>query len=288
MKEQDTINYHRIAEAINYIQTHFKDQPNLEKLAEKINLSPFHFQRLFTDWAGTSPKQFLQYTSLQYAKNLLKENHATLFDTAHETGLSNTNRIQDLFIKIEGMTPAEFKNGGSDLSINYSFANSPFDRVLVASTTKGLCHIAFVEEESVSFSELQNMFPNAEFKNQTDPMQQNALMIFSHDCQKMKEINLHLKGTPFQLKVWEMLLKIPMGRLSTYGNIAKQIENPKASRAVGTAIGNNPIAFIIPCHRVIQGSGKLGGYMWGTTRKTAMIAWEASQLNSAQEKLKRI
>jgi len=283
MNEQEYINYHRIAEAINYIQTNFKDQPNLDEVAEKVHLSPFHFQRLFTEWAGTSPKKFLQYTSIEYAKRLLKDNQATLFETAHETGLSGTSRLHDLFINIEGMTPAEYKNGGKNLSINYSFADSPFGNILVASTPKGICHIAFAEDEVQAFSILQDHFPNANFKQHLDFIQQNALFIFSHDWNKLHQIKLHLKGTDFQLKVWETLLKIPLGRLTTYGNIANQIENPKASRAVGTAIGDNPVAYLIPCHRVIQGTGKLGGYMWGTTRKTAMIGWEASKIHMEQE-----
>lgn len=283
MNEQEYINYHRIAEAINYIKINFKEQPNLDEVAEKVHLSPFHFQRLFTDWAGTSPKKFLQYTSIEYAKKLLKENKATLFDTAHETGLSGTSRLHDLFMKIEGMTPAEFKNGGKNLCINYSFADSPFGNILVASTSKGICHISFVEEETQAFSILQNQFPNANFKQHLDLIQQNALFIFSHDWQKLNQIKLHLKGTDFQLKVWETLLKIPLGQLSTYGNVAKQIDKPNASRAVGTAIGDNPVAFLIPCHRVIQGTGKLGGYMWGTTRKTAIIGWEATKINIEQE-----
>ncbi len=181
MNEQEYINYHRIAEAINYIQTNFKEQPNLDEVAEKVHLSPFYFQRLFTEWAGTSPKKFLQYTSIEYAKKLLKENQATLFEAAHETGLSGTSRLHDLFINIEGMTPAEYKNGGKNLFINYSFADSPFGNILVASTTKGICYIAFVEDEFRAFSVLQNHFPDANFKQHLDLIQQNALFIFSHD-----------------------------------------------------------------------------------------------------------
>ena len=283
MNEQNYINYNRISEAISYIQANFKEQPNLDEVAEKVHLSPFHFQRLFTEWAGTSPKKFLQYTSIEYAKKLLKENQATLFDAAYETGLSGTSRLHDLFVNMEGMTPAEYKNGGKNLFINYSFADSPFGNILVASTAKGICHIAFTEDEIQAFSVLQNHFPNATFKHHLDFIQQNALFIFSHDWQKLNRIKLHLKGTDFQLKVWETLLKIPMGQLSTYGSIAKQVDNPNASRAVGTAIGDNPVAFLIPCHRVIQSTGKLGGYMWGTTRKTAIIGWEATKINIEQE-----
>ena len=280
MNEQENINFNRIAAAIDYIKENFKTQPNLDDVAEKIHLSPFHFQRLFTDWAGVSPKKFLQYISVEYAKSILKNKQATLFDAAFETGLSGTGRLHDLFIKVEGMTPGEFKNGGENLSINYSFAESPFGNILVASTAKGICHMAFADNEKEALNNLQNLFPNAQFKQLVDLIQQNALYIFTHDCSKLHQIKLHLKGTDFQLKVWETLLKIPMGQLATYGNIAQHIQRPNASRAVGTAIGDNPVAFLIPCHRVIQSSGTFGQYHWGSTRKTAMIGWEAARMQS--------
>jgi AraC family transcriptional regulator of adaptative response/methylated-DNA-[protein]-cysteine methyltransferase len=280
MKEQDNINYNRIAEAIAYIQQNFRQQPNLDEVAEKVNLSPFHFQRMFTEWAGTSPKKFLQYTSVQYAKGMLKENQATLFDTAYETGLSGTSRLHDLFVNIEGMTPAEYKNGGKDLLVNYSYAESPFGNLLVASTPKGVCYMAFYDDEKHAYAELVLRFPNAAFHHKLDAMQQHALFIFQHDWSRLPEIKLHLKGTDFQLKVWEALLKIPMGKLATYGAIAQNIALPNASRAVGTAIGSNPVAFLIPCHRVIQSTGIFGGYMWGPVRKTAMIGWEGARVNA--------
>jgi AraC family transcriptional regulator of adaptative response/methylated-DNA-[protein]-cysteine methyltransferase len=277
MKDQKDINYYRIAEAIDYIKQNFKQQPSLDEVATKVNLSSFHFQRLFTEWAGVSPKKFLQYISVEHAKQILKENRTSLFEAAHNTGLSGTGRLHDLFIKMEGMTPHEFKNGGEHLSINYSYAESPFGTIIVASTSKGICYMAFEQDKQKALKDLQRHFSKAQFKQVVDLHQQNALFIFTHDWNKLPQIKLHLKGTDFQLKVWETLLKIPMGELSTYGNIAEKIENPNASRAVGTAIGNNPVAFLIPCHRVIQASGALGGYMWGTTRKTAIIGWEAAQ-----------
>lgn len=277
MKEQEQLNYNRIAEAIEYIKSNFKQQPNLDEVASKVHLSPFHFQRLFSEWAGTTPKKFLQYISIEHAKKLLTDKQATLFDTAFETGLSGTGRLHDLFINIEGMTPAEYKNGGKYLFINYSFAESPFGNIIVASTPKGICYMAFNNEEERAFIDLKQKFPNATFQRKLDLIQQNALFIFQNDWSKLPEIKLHLKGSDFQLKVWEALLKIPMGQLSTYGNIAEQIGNPKASRAVGTAIGSNPVAFLIPCHRVIQSTGTFGGYSWGTTRKTAIIGWEAAK-----------
>lgn len=279
MNTQENINYNRIADAIDYIKVNFKDQPNLDEVAEKVHLSPFHFQRLFTEWAGTSPKKFLQYISVEHAKKILKENQTTLFDAAFDTGLSGTSRLHDLFVNIEGMTPAEYKNGGKNLDINFSFVESPFGNLIVASTNKGVCFMAFAEDETMGFNDLKNKFPNAAFSRKLDLSQQNALFIFQHDWSKLSEIKLHLKGTDFQLKVWETLLKIPMGQLSTYGSIAQQIEKPNASRAVGTAIGSNPVAFLIPCHRVIQSSGTFGGYMWGNTRKTAIIGWEGAQIN---------
>jgi AraC family transcriptional regulator, regulatory protein of adaptative response / methylated-DNA-[protein]-cysteine methyltransferase len=207
----------------------------------------------------------------------LQNNSATLFDAAYETGLSGTSRLHDLFINIEGMTPGEYKNGGEQLVINYSFAESPFGNLIVASTSKGICGMTFIENEIQGLLDLKMKFPNASFIRKLDMIQQNALFIFQNDWGKLSDIKLHLKGTDFQLKVWESLLKIPLGKLATYGAIAQQIEKPNASRAVGTAIGSNPVAFLIPCHRVIQSSGMIGGYMWGPTRKTAIIGWEAAQ-----------
>lgn len=274
--ENDHFNYTRIAAAIQYIRANFKEQPNLDDVAREISLSPFHFQRIFREWAGISPKKFLQYTSLEHAKKLLRENQATLSETAYETGLSGTGRLHDLFINMEGLTPANYKNGGKNLAINYSFSHSPFGDVIIASTTVGICYLSFVEDRLHAFSQLQQHFPNAVFLHQSDEMQQNALYIFAHDWSKLNQIKLHLKGTDFQMKVWHALLKIPYGQVTTYGQVAKIIGRPNASRAVGTAIGNNPVAFLIPCHRVIQSSGEAGGYMWGTTRKSAIIGWESA------------
>ncbi|WP_313385191.1 methylated-DNA--[protein]-cysteine S-methyltransferase [Chishuiella sp.] len=280
MNEQENINYIRIAKAIEYIKNNFKQQPTLDEIAEQIHLSPFHFQRIFKEWAGTTPKKFLQYISVQYAKELLKEKQATLFDTAYETGFSSTSRLHDLFINIEGMTPAEYKNEGKNLIIHYNFYQSPFGKIIIASTPKGICYIAFNDDKIQALFHLKEKFPQATFLQKADTIHKQALHIFLNDWSKLPEIKLHLKGTDFQLKVWEALLKIPLGQLSTYGNIANKIGSPNASRAVGTAIGNNPIAFLIPCHRIIQSSGNTGGYMWGNTRKTAIIGWEASKINN--------
>lgn len=277
MKQQEQINYDRIAEAIDYIRDHYQSQPALEEVADKIHLSPYHFQRLFTDWAGVSPKKFLQYISVEHAKEVLKDRRATVYDAAFETGLSGTGRLHDLFVSIEGMTPGEFRNGGADLVINFSFAESPFGAMLVASTARGICYMAFVDQEAAAFADLQSRFPNARYRQMTDLTQQNALYIFTQDWSRLAEIKLHLKGTAFQLKVWETLLTVPMGSLTTYKDVAGRIGNPQASRAVGSAVGDNPVAFLIPCHRVIQSSGVIGQYHWGASRKMAMIGWEAAR-----------
>ncbi|HOZ87499.1 MAG TPA: methylated-DNA--[protein]-cysteine S-methyltransferase [Bacteroidia bacterium] len=276
---QQAINYNRVAEAIDFIKANFKEQPSLEQIAQQVNLSAFHFQRLFTDWAGVSPKQFIAYLSLSYAKSILNEKERTLLDVAADTGLSGSGRLHDLFVKLEGMSPGEFKNGGEGLRINYHFSENLFGRLLIASTTKGICYMAFIEDENTALHELKGNFPNATYVQGSDGHQQNALKIFSPDEQELKQIKVHLKGSDFQLKVWESLLKIPMGTLSSYGSIAGAVGSPKASRAVGSAIGDNPVAFIIPCHRVIQATGSYGQYRWGSTRKSAMIGWEAAVVN---------
>jgi AraC family transcriptional regulator of adaptative response/methylated-DNA-[protein]-cysteine methyltransferase len=278
METQNEIDYRRIAGAIEFLRLNYKRQPTLEEAAAFVNLSPFHFQRMFKDWAGVTPKQFLQYVSVEHAKSILKEQQASLFDTAFETGLSGTGRLHDLFMKIEGMTPGEYKNGGEQLHINYSFAQTPFGTILVASTPKGICYMAFADEdEADAFNKLKNRFPNAIYHQMLDQLQQNALFIFTQDWSKLGEIKLHLKGTAFQLRVWETLLKVPMGGLTTYARLAGSLNNPNACRAVGTAVGDNPVAFLIPCHRVIRSTGEIGQYHWGSQRKNAMIGWEASK-----------
>jgi len=267
--------YERIEQAIRFIRENFQDQPDLDEIARQIHLSPFHFQRLFKEWAGVSPKKFLQFTSIEYAKELLQQ-QKTLATVSFETGLSGTSRLHDLFIHIEGMTPGEYQHGGKNLHIYYSHAETVFGNILIASTEKGICHISFIREAS-DLSDLTNRFPAAVLEQKTDLHQQEALKMFRDDWSDLDKIKLHLKGTPFQIKVWNALLQIPMGSLKSYLDIAHQIGDSKASRAVGTAIGNNPIAYIIPCHRVITSSGNLGGYHWGIDRKSAIIGWESAR-----------
>lgn len=278
MKQQQGLNYERIAAAIRFIKENRQEQPRLETIAGHVNMSPAHFQRMFQEWAGISPKSFLQYLNVEYAKRILKQTHTSLFDTACEVGLSGTGRLHDLFVNIEGMTPGEYKNGGQALHINYSFAETPFGRVMVASTDKGICHLAFVDEgEEEALGSLKQLFPNAAYTQCPDRKQEDALSVFNRDWSKPDEIKLHLKGTSFQLKVWETLLKIPAGGLTTYADLATKSGHEGACRAVGTAIGRNPVAFLIPCHRVIKATGDIGNYHWGEVRKEAIIGWEAAK-----------
>ena len=267
--------YDTIAKAISFIEGHFTEQPDLNEIAAHVNISPFHFQKLFTDWVGVSPKKYLQFLNVNYAKTVLQQQ--SLAATAHWAGLSGTGRLHDMFVNIEGMTPGEYKSGGKKLSIDYAFASSCFGRILIGATAKGICHIAFSEQEQTSMDELRLLFPNAELKARDVEMHQAVSRFFNANWQELPQIKLHLKGTPFQLKVWDALLKLPDGALASYGDIAQLIDQPKASRAVGTAIGSNPVAYLIPCHRVIRASGVIGDYRWGSVRKKAMIAWEAAK-----------
>ena len=274
MVTKDSYMYDQVAVAIEYINTHYTQQPDLDKIAKEIHMSPFHFQRTFTEWAGVSPKKFLQFITIEHAKKIL-DTKASIFDAALEAGLSGTGRLHDLFINIEGMTPGEYKNGGKELVINYNYTESPFGTIMTAATSKGICHMAFAEDKKAALNELKKRFPSAQFNPTSDTLQDNAVSLFNQDWDQPNKIKLHLKGTDFQLKVWNTLLKVPMGSLTTYGDIAQAINNPKASRAVGSAVGDNPVAFLIPCHRVIRSTGLIGEYHWGQTRKTAIIGWEA-------------
>lgn len=276
LSEKST-NYNRIATAIKFIIDNQLHQPSLDEIANHINLSPFHFQRLFQEWAGTTPKKFLQYISLEHAKKTLKQ-EPNLLSTSQTIGLSSPSRLHELFVKIEGMTPEEYKNEGYSLDINYSIQESLFGQVIIASTSKGICQINFLDEASSYLETLTSPFPQAKYTLKEEAIHLEVIKVL-HAIPINKPINIHIKGTSFQLKVWEALLKIPIGNLQSYGQIAKTINQPTASRAVGTAIGANPLAFLIPCHRVIQASGIIGGYMWNPIRKKAIIGWESANIN---------
>ncbi len=277
MENTNSYYYEQIAQALKFLESNFKIQPSLEQIANHLNMSPFHFQRLFSDWAGVSPKKFLQFLNINYAKQMLRNEQQTLFNTAIEMGLSSTSRLHDLFINIEGMTPAEYKNEGENLSIYYHFEESIFGKYLIGATTKGICFLMFNSNNNEALTELRLQFPKANFIQNQIPIHQTAALVLNNKNLANQPLNLHLKGTDFQIKVWEALLKIPKGNFTTYGKLAQNIGNANASRAVGTAIGSNPIAFIIPCHRVIQSSGKFGQYRWGSERKAAILGWEAAK-----------
>lgn len=276
-------NYDRIAQSIDFIKRNFRGQPSLDQMAQEAGMSPFHFQRIFSEWAGVSPARFVQYLSVNYARQILKRPHASLFDATHETGLSGTGRLHDLFVKIEGMTPGSYKNGARGLTICYEFVDTLFGTALIASTDRGICHLSFFEDRDLALQELRTQFPEAYFMQSSGPFHQEVLQALKPVGNNIKAVRLHLRGTPFQLKVWQALLGIPLGGLSTYGYVSAAIGHPKASRAVGSAVGENPVAFLIPCHRVIRSGGQYGEYRWGSTRKSALIAWEAAQLERSPE-----
>lgn len=219
----------------------------------------------------------MQFLSVSYARKVLRSSEATLFQTAHEMGLSGTGRLHDLFVGIEAMTPGEFKREGVGLEIAYDFATSQFGEVIIASTSKGICYVAFIQDEEEGVNGLMDRFPRAQLIQKNTAHQQSAIEFFQEGLKLHQPVHLHLSGTPFQLKVWEALLRIPAGNLATYKAIATAVDKPSASRAVGTAIGANPVAFLIPCHRVIQATGQFGGYMWGPERKQILLGWEAAK-----------
>ena len=265
--------YRRIERAIRYLEQNFLDQPSLEELAGNSGLSPFHFQRLFKRWAGISPKRFLQFLTVEYAKGLLEESH-TLLDTAYEAGLSGPGRLHDLFVKIEAVTPAEYKRSGAGVKIRFGFHDSPFGECLIAVTDRGICGLSFASAtREEALANLLNRWPGAKLIEDAKATRPSAEKIFSPAKEKL---SLFLKGTNFQIKVWEALLHVPSGRLCCYEDLARAVGEPAASRAVGSAVGANPVAFLIPCHRVIRKSGIIGSYRWGTARKKAMLAWEAA------------
>lgn len=274
MQTQTITNFNRIKDAILYLDSNYKQQPSLEDVAEYVHLSTSHFQRLFTDWAGVSPKQFLQYITVSHAKALLKRGKESLLHSSVALGLSSTSRLHELFVKVEAMTPGEYKNGGANLKLSYSIDDTPLGTVLIASTSKGICHLSFIDDCSSALSALQHEYPNALITEETNALHLQALSVLRG--QHGGSFHLHLRGTDFQLKVWEALLKIPFGELVTYGDLAELIGNPRASRAVGTAIGCNPVAYLVPCHRVIQGTGAFGGYKWGLAQKKVIVGWESA------------
>ena len=269
-----TYHYQTINRAITFIRSTLIQQPKLEQIAGSVGMSPYHFQRVFTEWVGMSPKRYQEYLTLGFSKELLQKRH-TLLDVTLNLGLSGTSRLHDLFIKWEAMTPGEYALNGAGVEINWGFFDSPFGQMLAMATKRGLCGLGFVGESSktVIFDDFKSRWPNAVYIENKVILKSliEALVIGKGT------INIHLVGAPFQIKVWEALMNIPTGFVTTYSDIAKAIDNKAAVRAVGTAVGKNPISWLIPCHRVLRKNGELGGYHWGINLKTALLARESAQ-----------
>ncbi|RVU34259.1 methylated-DNA--[protein]-cysteine S-methyltransferase [Hwanghaeella grinnelliae] len=276
--------YRRIAEALAYIVDRFEDQPSLEEIAAHVGLSSFHFQRLFTRWAGLSPKKFLQALSLEEAKRRLEE-HGSVLDAAFDAGLSGPGRLHDLFVAHEALTPGEYKALGRGLEIRYGFHEGPFGETLLMEADRGLCGLAFVDQRGKQgcFEDMASRFSAATLVEDPSATEDTMARIFARPGETKPSgqapLRLLLKGTEFQIKVWRALMAIPPGTLTTYGTVAEALGmKGAAARAVGTAVGANPISWLIPCHRVIRNSGMLGGYRWGLPRKLAMMGWEQNGL----------
>lgn len=275
--------YERIACAIGYLESNSEEQPELNEVARQVGLSASHFQRLFSRWAGISPKRFLQYLTLNHTKQVLRDCDENLLDTTYGAGLSSISRLHDLYVQCESMTPAEYRAMGEGLTIHYGFHPTPFGECLIGTTSRGLCGFLFVHQSRDET--MQAMVHNweraafSEDKHRTQPL---CDLIFASVGSLDKPLYLLVKGTPFQIKVWEALLRIPRGAITSYQNVAASIEHPRSYRAVANAVANNPLHYVIPCHRVIQNSGTLGGYRAGPLRKKIILGWEAAQtLNGA-------
>jgi len=279
--------YHRIEKAIGFLMENMERQPSLEDLSGFLGLSEFHCHRLFKKWAGITPKDFLQFLTLARAKELLK-NSSSLVETSLNVGLSGPSRLHDLFIRYEAMTPGEYKNGGEGLEIGWSHFDTIVGPLFVAATRRGICSLSFQDKASDGLKLLKESWPNARLIQDAKFV---APFVQAIDArlrgEKNRELCLFVKGTPFQVKVWEALLNIPEGKISTYREIAHLIGSPKAVRAVGSAIGANPIGFLIPCHRVIRSSGAIGDYHWGPARKTALLAIEYGRKNDLTKREER-
>jgi len=277
--EHSPYHYALAARAIKTIDAAQGDQLSLAELADQMDMSPAHFQRLFSQWVGVSPKRYQQYLTLDHAKSLLRDRF-TVLDTAHETGLSGSSRLHDLFLRWEAMSPGEFATLGQGLTISYGWFDSPFGDMLAMGTERGICGMAFTAEcgRDAAMRDIASRWPEARY--QENPAKLQAWVDAA--LGKGAEARLHLIGAPFQIKVWEALLSIPSGHVTTYSEIAQSIGHPKAVRAVGTAVGRNPVSWLIPCHRALRKSGGLGGYHWGLPVKRALLAWESARLDAAE------
>jgi len=275
---QAAMDYARVERALRFLNASYLRRPSLDEIAAHIHLSPFHFERLFHRWAGTSPKRFLQHLTKEHAKILLRESKS-LLDAAYESGLSGGGRLHDLFVSCEAVTPGQYKLRGEGVTIEYGFHPTPFGECLLAKTGRGICALRFLTKPSRqnALQELRDEWPAARFVKDDDETGEICRRVFrAASGDGHTPFHLHLRGTNFQLKVWQALLSIPSGRLTNYSDLAATIGTPKASRAVGSALARNPIAYLIPCHRVIRNLGVIGEYRWGPERKQAMIGWETA------------
>jgi AraC family transcriptional regulator, regulatory protein of adaptative response / methylated-DNA-[protein]-cysteine methyltransferase len=273
-------NYHRIEQAIQYLEANFQQQPELDEVAEKVHLSPFHFQRIFTEWAGISPKRFLQFLTIDFLKGKLTESK-NIVEAAEAAGLSSQSRVYDLFTTLEAVTPQEYKLHGSGIRIEYGFHQTTFGSCLIGITERGICWLSFLQSDEDPVIELNKMkahWHNSVFHQHQELTGEFVHRIFQQQGSNDKKLHAFVKGTNFQVKVWEALLRIPLGNITTYQDIAQQIESPRAVQAVGSAVGANHIAYLIPCHRVIRKDGVLGEYRWSATRKKGIIGWEMAKV----------
>lgn len=271
--------YDRIAKAISFISDNVNSQPTLNEIAAHLHISPYHFQRLFCRWTGVTPKRFLQTLTVERAKQLLTESRS-LLDVSDTLGLSSGSRLYDHFVNLEAVTPGEYKKGGVDLLIEYAEHDSPFGKIFIAMTSRGICKLSFTDFYTINelLKSLATQWPHAEISENYGKTLGLIEILFDRNTKIDRPLSLYVSGTNFQISVWKALLKIPPGSIISYKQLATAIGHPHSARAVGTAIGANPAAFVIPCHRVIQQSGKLGGYHWGETRLHAMHAWETARI----------
>ena len=281
--------YSLVAKAVAYLTENAREQPGLDEVAGHVGLSPYHFQRLFTRWAGISPKAFLQALTLEHARYMLRDS-ASILDAAYEVGLSGPSRLHDLFVTYEAMSPGAYKSGGAGLEMSFGFHDSPFGICLAIITNRGLAGLAFADEHEgpdtgasctcpegriSALADMKSRWPNARFTENPVATAPHVEAIFGQEKAGRRDLNIVLIGTDFDISVWRTLMKIPQGSATTYSDIARHLGNPKAARAVGSAVGRNPVSFLVPCHRVLRKSGHLGGYHWGLARKQAIIGWEA-------------
>ncbi|MEZ5857155.1 MAG: bifunctional helix-turn-helix domain-containing protein/methylated-DNA--[protein]-cysteine S-methyltransferase [Hyphomicrobiaceae bacterium] len=284
---QTARDYDCVRNAIAFLSAHWEEQPSLERLAEHLGLTPTHALKLFKRWCGLSPKEFVQAITIDHARNLLN-NSASVLEAAHEVGLSGGGRLHDLFVDHEAMTPGDFKRRGEGLEVAYGFHSSPFGEALLLATDRGIAGLAFVDEDkgqtrAEALADMTSRWPKARFVEAPARTASHADRVFNTERWSPEQpVRLVLIGTDFEVRVWEALLRIPMGRAVTYADIARHLGQPTAARAVGSAVGRNPISFVVPCHRVLRGDGNLGGYHWGLTRKRALIGWETGRVQSLQ------